>query len=56
MSDLLAVFNMKEISIETRIRLLQKIGKLINHEYAANVTEEVVNELVNILKIEYFEN
>jgi hypothetical protein len=48
-SDLIAVFKMEEVSIETRIRLIQKIGNAINYQYAANVTDELVDELVGIL-------
>jgi hypothetical protein len=49
-SDLLNVYNMKEIKAETRIRLIKKLGIAINYEYASNLTEEVVEELVNLLE------
>ena len=49
MSDLITVFKMEEVSVETRIRLIQKIGNAINYQYAANVTDDLVDELVAIL-------
>lgn len=49
MKDLIAVFKMKEIEPKTRARLIIKLGRAINHEYAMNLTEAVVFELVSIL-------
>jgi len=62
MNDLMAVFNM-EISAEARIRILKKLGRLINHQYGSNVTEEIIVELVlqldpnnDILNDEHYKN
>lgn len=40
---------MNELSVETRVNLLKKLGTAINYDYSANVTEPVVYELVKIL-------
>jgi hypothetical protein len=49
MNALIEVFRMEEVSKETRIRLLKKLGNLINCKYASNVTEPLVYELVLLL-------
>ena len=46
MESLIAVFRMTEVSIETRIRIIKRLGTAINHEYGANFTEALVYELV----------
>ena len=50
MNDLITVFRMEEISIGTRIRLIEKLGNAINREHGANVSDDLVDELVRILK------
>jgi hypothetical protein len=40
---------MDEVSVKTRIRLLKKLGTAINYQYRANVTEELVIELILLL-------
>jgi hypothetical protein len=49
MKELLDVYRMNEIDPQTRIRILRKMGNLINAQYGANVTEEIVEELVALL-------
>lgn len=49
MKELIEVFRMNELSAETRIELLKKLGSAINNEHATNLTEPVVYELVKIL-------
>lgn len=49
MKSLIEVFRMTEVSAKTRAKIIIKLGNAINHEYAANVTEPLVWELVNIL-------
>ena len=49
MKELIEVFKMTEISVETRVRLLIKLGDAINYELGSNITEPVVYELVKIL-------
>lgn len=44
---------MDEVSIKTRIRLIKKIGTAINYQYGANVTEELVIELILLLNKNY---
>lgn len=52
MSDLITVFRMTELSVETRINIIIKLGQLINMQYAANVTEAIVDELISALRKE----
>lgn len=52
MSDLITVFKMIELSPETRIRVIEKLGELINYQYGSNVSEPIVAELIHLLKIE----
>lgn len=49
MKELIDVFRMNEIDPKTRARIIIKLGKAINYEYAANLTEGIVFELVSIL-------
>ena len=49
MKELLEIFKMEEVSVAARIRLLKKFGRKINDENSANLTEEVVYELVLLL-------
>lgn len=49
MRELIEIFKMTEISVETRCRLIIKAGELINNQYAANATEPVVYELLMLL-------
>lgn len=51
MNDLITVFKMIELSPETRIRVIEKLGKLINYQYGSNVSEPIVAELIHLLKI-----
>lgn len=56
MNDLIIVFKMIELSPETRIRVIEKLGELINYQYGSNVSEPIVAELIHLLKIELEEN
>lgn len=49
MNVFIEIFNMQNISDEVKCRLLIKMGRLINHQYAANITEYIVYELVMLL-------
>lgn len=49
MKELIDVFRMNEIDPKTRARIIIKLGKAINYEYASNFTECIVFELVSIL-------
>ena len=52
MKDLIEVFRMTEIDSKVRARIIIKLGSAINHEYASNITEPLVFELVSILDSE----
>ena len=49
MQTLIDVFRMTEISSLTRANLIIKLGIAINYQYASNVTEPLVYELVTLL-------
>jgi hypothetical protein len=50
MKVLIDVFRMTEVSVQTRINILKKLGRAIDYEHAANVTGELVDELVKMLE------
>ena len=49
MSELIAIYNMSDVVPTTRVRMLFKMGKLINYRYASNITEPMIYELVLLL-------
>lgn len=49
MKAIIDVFRMEEVSKETRAKIIIKLGRAINDEYAMNITEGLVFELVSIL-------
>lgn len=49
MKSIIEVFRMEEVSKETRAKIIIKLGRAINDQYAMNVTEGLVFELVSIL-------
>lgn len=49
MKDLIEIFRMEELKPETRINIIIKLGDAINEEYAMNITEPIVYELVKVL-------
>ena len=46
MDSIIQIFRMKELSKETRIKIIKRLGRAINHEMACNITEPLVYELV----------
>jgi len=48
-SALIDIYKMSEISVDARIKTLRALGELINFEFAANITEPLVKELVALL-------
>ena len=48
-SAIMDVFNMENVSAETRARLIIKLGRAINDEMGMNLTEELVYELVSLI-------
>lgn len=49
MKSIIDVFRMDEVSKKTRAKIIIKLGRAINDQYAMNVTEGLVFELVSIL-------
>ena len=46
MESIIQIFRMSELSIETRIKIIKRLGKAINNQLAGNFTEALVYELV----------
>jgi len=46
MESLIQVFRMNELSVETRIKILKKLGMAINNQVCMNITNALVYELV----------
>lgn len=46
MESIIQIFRMKELSIETRIKIIKRLGAAVNYQFAANATEPLVYELV----------
>lgn len=46
MESIIQIFRMDELSIETRISIMKKLGTAINYQYTANCTEELIIELI----------
>ena len=44
---------MTELSKQTRIKIMMQLGDAINYQYAANVTEPLIYELVMALDEHY---
>lgn len=53
MKDLIDVFKMDEISVDTRASIIIKLGTAINYQYGHNLTEPLVYELVSLLNPEH---
>ena len=49
MKSLIEVFRMEEVKPKTRASIIIKLGKAINDQYAMNITEPLVYELVKQL-------
>lgn len=49
MQVLIDVFRMVEVSVDTRKKLLLQLCKAINYQYASNVCNELVDELILLL-------
>jgi hypothetical protein len=49
MKSLIEVFRMEEVKPKTRASIIIKLGKAINDQYATNITEPLVYELVKQL-------
>ena len=50
MKELIDVFRMSEISIDTRIKIIKALGLAINNQVCTNITEDLVRELVTELE------
>jgi hypothetical protein len=46
MKELIEVFRMNEVSIETRCKIIIQLGNAVNMELGMNITEPLVYELV----------
>ena len=55
MKELIEVFRMTEVPVPVRVRIIIQLGFAINAEYAMNITEPIVYELVKQLDPENIE-
>ena len=53
MQSLIEVFRMTEVSNKVRANIIVKLGRAINDQYAMNITEPLVAELVSQLDAEH---
>ena len=50
MEEMMSVFRATELSKEVRIKIIKKLGRALNMQYAMNWTDEIVDELVKALE------
>jgi hypothetical protein len=50
MKELLEIYNAEEISLETRIKIIQKMIEVLNYQVGGNIYDDIANELCNILQ------
>jgi len=55
-SSIIEVFKMHQIEPKTRQKVIKKLGIAINHEFASNVTDDLVEELLQIIDLEIKES
>ena len=53
MKSLIEVFRMTEVSSKVKANIIVKLGRAINDQYAAHITEPLVAELVYQLDAEH---
>lgn len=46
MKEIIDVFRMNEVDPKTRAKIILELGRMINHQHGANITELLVIELV----------
>ncbi len=54
MKELLEIYNADEISLELRIKLINKMVNVLNYQIGSNIYEEVAKELCEILQKRIF--
>jgi hypothetical protein len=50
MKELLEIYNAEEIALETRIRIIQKMYKILEFQISANIYKEIADELCDVLQ------
>ena len=50
MKEIMEIFRAEELSPETRIKVLKKMVNPLNYPLGANVYDEIIDELVKILR------
>ena len=50
MKELLDIYNADEISLELRIRIIQKMYPILDFQAGANIYKEIADELCDALK------
>ena len=49
MSEMIAIFRAKELSKDTRGKVITQLGRALNNQYGMNWTEDIVAELLAAL-------
>jgi hypothetical protein len=49
MKELLEIFNAKELSVETRKAIIQKMVNVLDYQVGANIYDQIANELCQAL-------
>jgi len=55
MKELLEIYNASELPIETRVRIINKMVKVLDYQMGTNVYKEIADELCGLLH-EQFKN
>jgi hypothetical protein len=50
MKELLEIYNAEEISLETRIRIIQKMVEVLNFKVQGNIYDDIADELCDVLQ------
>jgi hypothetical protein len=51
MNEIITVFRMTEVSVETRISLIEKLGHAFDYQMGMKISDGVVQELTDLLKL-----
>ena len=50
MKELLEIYNAEELSLQTRIRLIKKMYRVLEFQASANIYKDIADELCGILQ------
>jgi hypothetical protein len=53
MKELLEIFNAKELSVESRIKIIQKMVRVLDFQVGEHIYQDIADELCQALKETY---